>query len=182
MIQLRRSFKRSCESHAPGVQILTQSTTTCQLVSQYAQRHKPLPGSSHDVEFHLRREANDRLIISSIRIGLDRVEPLEQSAHVKTILDLVRTGGISRGSSTSLVNLTLPSSGQSSSTFLTCSHRSTVCLMSVMTPYLTCSATYAPASTCCRSFPTASMRRVWPLRKHVSHYSSNAADVDMSSN
>ena len=79
-------------------------------------------------------------------------------------LNIERTGGISFGSSTSLVNFSSPlSSGHLRSTCPTCSHKSASWLMRVIRPYFTWRWTFAPSSTFSVKLPLAEMLRVLPL-------------------
>src|ERR1700761_9053308 len=89
-----------------------------------------------------------RFVVYSVSVSEDRVGTLSNIVSYdqfvrnsdlnERLLKSIHTGGISFGKSTSFLIVKSPlSSGQESSTFLTCSQRSTVCFTSVMRPYLT---------------------------------------------
>lgn len=85
---------------------------------------------------------------------------------VLSSFNLELTGGICLGRSTCLVRTIAPfSRGHSISTFLSSSHRSTVCEIRVMRPHLTSRDTVAPFSILSLRVPLAWIVRVVPLLK-----------------
>lgn len=89
---------------------------------------------------------------------------LSSSLVSASAITLYFPGGISFGRFTSLVRVVLPFSiGHLRSTFFTVSHRSAVCLIMVMRPYLTWRWILAPLVTFCERVPVAVMVSFLPL-------------------